>query len=130
MKMEKIDVGISRSYIYMEKTTDPIRKRRIRWYGHLTRMNKDRFTNRIHTYKIRKPKRLTGVERDWHEVDIVHEDIQQRESHKKTIHAIQSFRGKCELKTGNQTEERKYVDRRMQDYWAEVKTKQLKYRGP
>ena len=41
-------------YLYLERITDSIRKRRISFYGHITPMNSERLTNRIFTYFVNK----------------------------------------------------------------------------
>lgn len=115
-------------YLHMEKITDTIRKRRIMFYGHLARMEKDRLTNRIFTYFLNKKTKgawFTEVEKDINEVGITHEDIQEREPLKKKLRALQGFQEKPKLKTGKLwTEERKVAHRRrMKEYWAKIKGK-------
>lgn len=41
-------------YTHVEKITDTIRKRRITFYGHMTRMNSERLTNQMIAYFLSK----------------------------------------------------------------------------
>lgn len=118
-------------YTHIEKITVTMRKRRIMFYGHLARMNKHRLTNKIFTYfqnKKTKGSWFTEVEKDMDEVGINQDDIQEREPLKKKLKTLRSFQEKPKMKTGKQwTEERKEAHRRrMKEYWATVKAKQLK----
>ena len=112
--------------LHVEKITDTIRKRRLSFYGHLTRMNSGRLSNRICAYFVGKKTKgiwFTEVEKDLQELGLSHEDILVRDSLKKKLGEIQSFQPKPILKTGKKwTEERKEAHRRrMREYWANVK---------
>ena len=113
-------------YSHVEKITDTIRKRRIAFYGHLTRMSPERLTNRIFAYFLNKKTKgpwFNEVEGDLREVGITREDIQERVPLAKKLGAHQGFQEKPKLKTGKKwTEDRKEAHRkRMREYWAEVK---------
>lgn len=120
-------------YTRVEKITDVIRKRRISFYGHVTRMKPTRLTNRIFTFLQEKKTKgawFSEVEKDLLEVGITREDIQQRGPLKKKLQEHPSFQPKPKLKTGKAwTMARKEQHRlRMKEYWANLKSqkRQLK----
>ena len=65
-------------YQHIERITDSIRRRRINFYGHITRMDSERVTNRICTYFVNKKTKepwFTEVEKDLWEIGITHADV-------------------------------------------------------
>ena len=68
-------------YTHVEKITDAMRKRRIAFYCHITRMNPARLTNRIFTYFLKKKTKgawFTEVDKDLQELGITTNDIWER----------------------------------------------------
>lgn len=124
-------------YTHIEKITTTIRKRRITFYGHVTRMHPTRLTNRIITFLQQKKTKgawFIEVDKDLEEVGIAGNDIRERASLRKKLQTFQGFREKPKLKTGKAwTQERKEQHREcMRQYWASIKARrsQLKRRGP
>lgn len=122
-------------YRHFEKITDTIRKRRIRFYGHIRRMDQSRFTGRVLNY-FRKLKLantwFTVTEKDLNELQITDEDVKERALFRSKLKKSTGFKEEPKKKTGAAwTDERKENHReRMKELWKKWKRdgkKQLKH---
>ncbi|XP_025830255.1 uncharacterized protein LOC112905593 [Agrilus planipennis] len=110
-------------YEKTERITDTMRKRRITFYGHLSRMNDDRLTKQLFDYFDKNPKThmpwFKGVKSDLEEMGITRMDVDNREVFRSKVKNFVGFQAKLKKKTGGvwTEERRKQQSERMKDYW-------------
>ena len=96
-------------YTHVEKLTDVMRKRRITFYGHVTRMNPGLSINRIFTFLQEKKTKgawFIEVQKDLEEIGISGEDIQRCGPLKKKLQEHRSFQPKPKPKAGRHGQRR------------------------
>lgn len=114
-------------YRHTEKITDVARKRRLAFYGHVSRMHPTRMTNQLLTYWQRRKTKspwLTEVHKDLLELGVTDRDTKDRTSMRIKLKQIK-FQDKPPRKKKGAlwTKERKQQhSQRMRDYWANIKT--------
>ena len=91
------------NFITIEKIRDSIRRKKNCFYGHLKRMNSNKFTGRIFKY-IRKLKMantwIDGTENDIEQLQITHEEITERTPLRIKLHNYKGSQEKHRRKTG------------------------------
>ena len=116
-------------YKETEKLTDTMRKRRLKYYGHLTRMDESRVTKKIFNY-ITKMKSTTNwveeVRKDMEESGISTKQIWNRQVFRNQVNKVKGFQEKQNARARNMwSEERKRNhSERMKKFWEEKKKRQ------
>lgn len=125
-------------YRHVEKISDTIRKRRMKFYGHLTRMSENRLTKKIFNY-ITKIKATTKwveeTRKDMEEVGVGPEEVWNRDMFRAAIDKFKGFQEKQSGKTKNIWSEgrKKNHSERMKRFWEQKKgltNKSIVFRGP
>ena len=97
-------------YNHIEKITTTMRKRRLKFYGHIQRLDDNRLTKQIMKAMDQKStvKWMERVRRDARELGIENRDFEDRKSYRKIIHEAKFAEETPKRKTGALwTEERK-----------------------
>lgn len=125
-------------YRQAEKITDTMRKRRLKFYGHLMRMEENRITKRIFNYitKLKATTMWVGETRkDMEEVGVHPKDIWNRDVFRAKIDNFKGFKERPSRTTKNtwSEERRRNHSERMKKFWVkkkELTSKSIVSRGP
>ena len=105
-----------------ERLIESMKKRRLKFYGHLFRMGENRLTKRIFTILDSRPKVsdkwFREVRKDLKQVGLNSEDISNRIKFRAVIDKFQGFHDEPKLNRGWTEERRQAARERMQKFWA------------
>lgn len=117
-------------YRNIETITDSIRKRRLKFYGHIHRMNDNRLTKRIFNF-ISKLKNTTGwlaeTKRDLRKLNVAENTIHDREQFRLLINSAKFPVQQPNLQPRRvmSIEQRQAISQRMKKFWEDKKKKSV-----
>lgn len=117
-------------YEHTEKITDKIRKRRLQFYGHLSRMEPRRLTRQIFDWvSTRKDNKwMNEVKSDMGQLNITQEATQNRTLLRNLIKKNKLQEAPHSKKTQWTEQRRQEHSQRMKEHWANMKTEKRKER--
>ncbi|XP_023218783.1 uncharacterized protein LOC111620987 [Centruroides sculpturatus] len=121
-------------YQKIPRLSDTIRRRRVSFFGHIKRMGENRLTKQIFMYfnnLKNKNQWINDTQKDMAEMDILEEDIQNRERFRNKIKNFKGFQEKENNRRGKlfTQEQRQQQSERLKRYWKERKKNKGKGRG-
>lgn len=119
-------------YHKTEGVVELMKKRRIQFYGHLMRMDRNRLTKRIFEFfrkRKTEPKWFREVRTDLTKMGLKEEDILDRDRFRRLVKEFGGFQEtevQVKKKRSYTVEQKKEVSERMKRYWQKVKAEKAK----